>query len=200
MTMNCSNQKCVILDFSLSLISYIQHFGNSASYAFTPLYLYFYPSGPRHVISCLDWSHGLLPRFSDSILTALLSTFCAFTREIFTKLNSCFVIPLLKTFQWFLLLLEWNSNASPRFVSTTLSDLPDLCFSRLLALSAPFLFLLNLLGWPWLIKLYRFQVYSSIIYQLYIVLCLPSKVNLLPLPYSLPCTFFYLLHNPLSLW
>ena len=29
-------------------------------------------------------------------------------------------------------------------------------------------FLLNLLGWHWFIKLYLFQVYNSIIYQLYI--------------------------------
>ena len=32
-------------------------------------------------------------------------------------------------------------------------------------------FLLNWLGWHWLIKLYRFQVYNSIIHYLYIVLC-----------------------------
>ena len=29
---------------------------------------------------------------------------------------------------------------------------------------------MNLLGWHWFIKLYRFQVYNSIIYHLYIVL------------------------------
>ena len=34
-----------------------------------------------------------------------------------------------------------------------------------------FLLLLNLLGWHWLIKLYRFQVYKSIPQHLYIVLC-----------------------------
>ena len=34
-----------------------------------------------------------------------------------------------------------------------------------------FSFLLNLLGWHWLIKLYRFQVNSSITHHLYIVLC-----------------------------
>ena len=32
-----------------------------------------------------------------------------------------------------------------------------------------YLFKLNLLGWDWLIKLYRFQVYSSILHHLYIV-------------------------------
>ena len=32
-------------------------------------------------------------------------------------------------------------------------------------------FLLNLLGWHWLTKLYRFQVYSSIMHHLHIVLC-----------------------------
>ena len=31
--------------------------------------------------------------------------------------------------------------------------------------------LLNLLGWHWLIKLYRVQVYNSIIRHLYIILC-----------------------------
>ena len=34
-----------------------------------------------------------------------------------------------------------------------------------------FSFLLNLLGWHWLMKLYRFQGYSSIIHHLYTVLC-----------------------------
>ena len=41
--------------------------------------------------------------------------------------------------------------------------------------------LLNLLLWHWLIKLYRFQVYNSIIHYLYIVLCVHyPKSSLLP--------------------
>ena len=32
-------------------------------------------------------------------------------------------------------------------------------------------FLLNLLEWHWLIKLYKFQVYNSIVHHLYIALC-----------------------------
>ena len=45
-------------------------------------------------------------------------------------------------------------------------------------------FLLNLLGCHWLIKLYRFQVYDSIIHHLYIVLCVHHpKLNFLPSPF-----------------
>ena len=43
-----------------------------------------------------------------------------------------------------------------------------------------FFFLLNLLGWHWLIKLHRFQVYNSIIHHLYVALCVyHPKSNLL---------------------
>ena len=45
-------------------------------------------------------------------------------------------------------------------------------------------FLLNLLGWHWLIKLCRFQAYSCIIHHLYIVLCIHhSKTSPLPSPF-----------------
>ena len=54
-----------------------------------------------------------------------------------------------------------------------------------------FIFLLNLLGWwHWLIKLYRFQVYNSMIHHLYILLCVhhsksfPSTTVYPPLPIS----------------
>ena len=41
-----------------------------------------------------------------------------------------------------------------------------------------------LLGWHWLIKLYRFQVYNSITHHLYIVLCIHHpKSSLLPSPF-----------------
>ena len=41
--------------------------------------------------------------------------------------------------------------------------------------------LLNILGWYWLTKLYRFQLYSSVIHHLYIVLCVHHpKSSLLP--------------------
>ena len=41
------------------------------------------------------------------------------------------------------------------------------------------LFLLNLLGWQWLVKLYRFQVHYSIIHHLllYCVFTIPSQVS-----------------------
>ena len=42
------------------------------------------------------------------------------------------------------------------------------------------IYLMNLLGWHWLIKLYRFQVYSSIIHNV----CSPSQVKFTPPP---PC-------------
>ena len=45
-------------------------------------------------------------------------------------------------------------------------------FFYLCDLNTIFLFLLNLLGCHWLIKLYRFQVHSSIIHHLYFVLCI----------------------------
>ena len=52
-----------------------------------------------------------------------------------------------------------------------------------------FLFLLNLLGWHWLIKLYRFQVYDSIMHHLFIVFCVfttPSQVSFSYLPARYP--------------
>ena len=52
-------------------------------------------------------------------------------------------------------------------------------------------FLLNLLGWHWLIKLCRFQTYTSIIHPLDIVLCAHHpKSPSITVP--LPVTFFYL--------
>ena len=53
------------------------------------------------------------------------------------------------------------------------------------------LFLLNLLGLHWLIQLYRFQVYNSIIHHPYIALCVHTESqvsfhhHLLP-PYPVP--------------
>ena len=41
-----------------------------------------------------------------------------------------------------------------------------------------FLFMLfNLLGWHWLIRLYRFQVYISMVQGLYMAVCSPPKVK-----------------------
>ena len=46
---------------------------------------------------------------------------------------------------------------------------------------------MNLLGWHWLIKLHRFQVYSSIMDHLYIVLCAHHpKSSVLPPPFIPP--------------
>ena len=48
-------------------------------------------------------------------------------------------------------------------------------------------FLIEFIGWYWLIKLYRFQVYSSIKYHLYIIFCvhhprsIPYHHHLFPL-------------------
>ena len=45
-------------------------------------------------------------------------------------------------------------------------------------------FKMNLLGWHWLIKLYRFQMYNSTTHHLYIVLCVHHpKSSLLPSPF-----------------
>ena len=62
-----------------------------------------------------------------------------------------------------------------------------------------YLFKLNLLGWYWQIKLYRFQVYSSITHLLYIVFTpasqvsfrchLPARIPSYPLLHPLPPTF-----------
>ena len=51
-----------------------------------------------------------------------------------------------------------------------------------------FLFLLNLSGWHWLMKLYRFQVYNSTIHHLYIIiLCFNHpKSNLILSPFIPP--------------
>ena len=62
-----------------------------------------------------------------------------------------------------------------------------------------FPFLLNLLGWYWLIKLYRFLVYNSITHHPYTILCVyRPKSRPLPSPSLFmssvpPCT-------PISLW
>ena len=55
-------------------------------------------------------------------------------------------------------------------------------------------FLLNLLGWHWLIKSYRLQVYNSTTHQLYIILCVhhpKSSLHLSPFIPHLPskCKF-----------
>ena len=58
-------------------------------------------------------------------------------------------------------------------------------------------FSLNLLVWHWLIKLNRFQVYISIMHQLYIVLCFHHRKSSLP-PSPLTC-LYPLLPSPTSL-
>ena len=61
-------------------------------------------------------------------------------------------------------------------------------------------FLLDLLGWHWLIKIYRFWVHSSIIHHLYIIFCVHCpKSSLLPSPFIPPLPSFPSPH-PLSLW
>ena len=60
-----------------------------------------------------------------------------------------------------------------------------------------FTFLLNLLGWHWLIKLHGFQVYNSITHHLYIVLCVyHPKSSLLPSPFIPPLPFPTTSHAP----
>ena len=61
-----------------------------------------------------------------------------------------------------------------------------------------FFILLNLLGWHCLIKLYRFQVCSSIIHHLHIIWGSPPKVNSPPITIYQPLTLFY--PPPLALW
>ena len=66
--------------------------------------------------------------------------------------------------------------------------------------SVYFYFLFNLLGWCFLTKFYRFQVYSSKIHHLYIILCVHQ-----PKLYLLPSLFITPLPSstspyPLSLW
>ena len=57
-----------------------------------------------------------------------------------------------------------------------------------------YLFVFNLLGWHQLIKFCRFQVYTSTIHHLYIVLCVyHSKSSFFLSPFTpFPFTFFYL--------
>ena len=54
-------------------------------------------------------------------------------------------------------------------------------------------FKLNLLGWHWLIKLHRFQVYNSITHHLCIV-CSPPQIKSPSITIYLPFTLFYLPH------
>ena len=59
--------------------------------------------------------------------------------------------------------------------------------------------LLNLLGWHWFIKLYRFQVHHSVVHHLFIVLCVHHPTSsLLPSPF-IPL-YPLLPANPLSFW
>ena len=61
-------------------------------------------------------------------------------------------------------------------------------------------YLLNLFGWHWLIKLYRFQVYNSKIHHVYIVLCAHHPKSSLLSP-SFVCIYpLQPPSNPLSLW
>ena len=76
--------------------------------------------------------------------------------------------------------LNWNKclgKELPCFYSSFLNVcIAYNCFNAFLKL--------NLLGWRWLIRLYRFQVYSSMIHDLYIALCTHHpESNLLPSPY-----------------
>lgn len=135
--MNCSSQKFIILYFSLSLISYIQSFGDSALTPSASLYLYFY-----HILSCLDWSSGLLTSISVSILCpTAIHSLCHYQRNLL-KLKSYFIIPLLKTLRWFHLLLERNSKSSPRSASYNIIWLTGslLLFSPLLSVFRSFCF------------------------------------------------------------
>ena len=60
-----------------------------------------------------------------------------------------------------------------------------------------YLIFIELMGWHWLIKLYRFQVYDSVTHHLYIVLCVHHpKPSLLPTPFIL---LYPLLHLPTPL-
>lgn len=75
--------------------------------------------------------------------------------------------------KWFSYAIRSGSRLKSSISSTTLSKSP--CLSTFLSL---FFFsfrknVLNLLGIHWLIKLYRYQVYSSITHHLYIALCVP---------------------------
>ena len=54
------------------------------------------------------------------------------------------------------------------------------------------IYLLDILGWHWLIKLHRFQVDNSIIHHLYIVLCVHQSQVTIYAPFPL----FYLLPSP----
>ena len=57
--------------------------------------------------------------------------------------------------------------------------------------------LLNLLGWHWLIQLYRFQVYDAILHHLCVVLCVHHlKSSLLPSPSTLPLPSSTCPHSP----
>ena len=66
---------------------------------------------------------------------------------------------------------------------------------------AIFLFFLfyvpNLLGWQWLIRLHRFQVYNSKIYHLYIMHCMPTTQHQI-LHHYIFDPFFPLLPSPCS--
>ena len=57
-----------------------------------------------------------------------------------------------------------------------------------------FFFFTEFFGWYWLIKLYRFQVYSSVTHDLYIVLCVHHPESILPSPLISPFILSYLPH------
>ena len=60
-----------------------------------------------------------------------------------------------------------------------------------------FFFLLNFLGWHWLIKLYRFRVYNSTVHHLYIVLCdyYPQKNHFQRLKSQVRVSTFYFIRE-----
>ena len=102
--------------------------------------------------------------------------------------------------RWDLLLQQWKSRSTRKFGKPS-SEPQSKCFHGTFHAGC-FLkkILLNLLRWHWLIKLYRFHLYNSIIHHLYIVLCVhhPNS-SLLPSPFIPPLPSYTCSH-PSSLW
>ena len=125
----------------------------------------------------------------------IINTFKKFNLLMRERGKHQFIVPLVYAFIGWFLYVPRLGIESTTLVYQDHTLWPTELHSQVLT-SFLFLFftvLLNLLVWHWLINLYGFHVYDSVIYHLCIVLCVHHPTSsLLPSPFIPPITLFYL--------
>ena len=119
-----------------------------------------------------DWGAGFNPgSFSSPPDTSL----CSWTEQ--------FLICIIKDFT--IAILSYWAETGCNFYCTIMCFKLEVCTTEDLNVNdlTNIYFILNLSGWHWLVKLYRLQVYNSVVHHLYIVWCAHHpKSSLLPSP------------------